>query len=534
MTRIKHVLLILAAIIFMLPAMAQVSGKGEIVKQERQVGQFDAIDIGGGQEVVLMQGDDYSVVIETNANLMDKIDVVLKNTTLSFEYNKIKRYDELKFYITAPDFKMIKASGASEVMSPETLKGADLEVIANGASEVKLKLDYNNVITKATGASEVKLSGKATSHFVEASGASEVKAKEFETQSTVANASGASEIFVNTSSNLTYDISGASEVKYLNAPENLVVRSNSGNKSTVVVNDTIRKAEVYTYSDTTTVRVGGLNVEVIDSDTTKITVGRHMIIVDDDGNVKYEKCKTPRFNGHWGGVELGINGYVTPDFNTNWGAENDYLNLQYEKSLAVNLNLYEQNIALNKAKNMGFVTGIGMSWVNYRFSPPTYLTPENSQINGYYMVANTEGKGLSVNKTKLTVMYITVPFMYEIQTKHTNKYKRFHFGVGVLGSARVRTHTKIYFNNANETYYLQDPATGTVDEASYNTPNASQRNIVKDYDSFHLQPFKFEGMVRVGFSVINLWAHVSLNQLFVKDRGPELYTWSAGITIAGW
>jgi hypothetical protein len=533
MTRIKHVLLILAAIICILPARAQVSGKGEIVKQERQVGQFDAIDIGGGQEVVLLQGDDYSVVIETNANLLDQIDIVLINTTVSIEYNKIKRYDELKFYITAPDFKMIKASGASEVMSPETLKGDDLEIIANGASEIKLKLDYNNVITKATGASEVKLSGKATSHVVEASGASEVKAKEFETQSTVANASGASEIFVNTSSNLTYDISGASEVKYLNAPENLVIRSNSGNKSTVVVNDTIRKAEVYTYSDTTTVKVGGLNVEVIDSDTTRVTVGRHTIIVDEDGNVKYEKCKTPRFNGHWGGVELGINGYVTPDFNTEWGVENDYLNLQYEKSIAVNLNLYEQNIALNKAKNMGFVTGIGMAWVNYRFNSTTYLTPDNSQINGYYMV-NQNGENLSVRKTKLTAMYITVPFMYEIQTKNTNRFKRFHIGVGVLGSARVRTHTKIYFNYANELYYLQDPGTGEIYTTEYRTPDASQRNIVKNYDSFYLQPFKFEGMLRIGFSVINLWAHVGLNQFFVKDRGPELYTWSAGITIVGW
>ena len=534
MIKIKQLIILLIAIIYVPSAIAQVSGKGEIVKQERQVGQFDAIDVNGGQEVVLLQGDAYSVVIETNANLMDQIDVVLKNTTLSFEYNKIKRYDELKFYITAPDFKMIKASGASEVMTPETIKGDGLNIIANGASEITLKLDYNNVITKVTGASEVKLSGKTTSHEIEASGASELKAKNLETKSTVAVASGASEVFVNASSNLTYDISGASEVKYLNAPENLVVKSKSGNKSTVVVNDSLRKTEVYTYSDTTTVKVGGLNVEVIESDTTKVTVGRHMIIVDDDGNVKYEKSKKPRFNGHWGGVELGINGYVTPDFNTNWGTEYDYLNLRYEKSMAVNLNLYEQNIALNKAKNMGFVTGIGMSWVNYRFSPATYLTPENSRINGYYMVANTEGKGLSVNKTKLTVMYITVPFMYEIQTKNANKYKRFHFGIGVLGSARVRTHTKIYFNNANETYYLQDPATGIIDEASLNTPNASQRNIVKNYDSFHLQPFKFEGMVRVGFSVINLWAHVSLNQLFVKDRGPELYTWSAGITIAGW
>ena len=534
MIKIKHVLFILIICLYIPSIIGQVTGKGEIVKQERQVGPFDEIDISGGQEVILMNGDGHSVVIETNSNLLDHIDVVLKNTRLSFQYNKIKRYDEMTFYVTAPVFKKIMASGASEINTPEMIKGDTLSIVASGASDVKLKLNYTDVSTKATGASEVKLEGKAISHMIEASGASEVKAKYFETENTIANASGASEVFVNSNESLTYSLSGASEVKYLNTPESLIVKSNDGNKSTVVVNDSLRKAEVYTYSDTTTVRVGGLNIEVVDSDTTRVTIGRHMIIVDDDGNLKYEKCKVKRFNGHWGGVELGINGYVTPEFNTNWGEKYDYLNLRYEKSIAVNLNLYEQNIALNKAKNMGFVTGIGMSWVNYRFSPPTYLTPDNSQINGYYMVMNSEGKRLSVRKTKLTAMYITVPFMYEVQTKNSNRFKRFHFGVGVLGSARVRTHTKIYFNNANEIYFLQDPGSGEVLPTEYRTPNASQRNIVKNYNSFHLQPFKFEGMVRVGFSVINLWAHVGLNQFFVKDRGPELYTWSAGITIVGW
>jgi len=103
-----------------------------------------------------------------------------------------------------------------------------------------------------------------------------------------------------------------------------------------------------------------------------------------------------------------------------------------------------------------------------------------------------------------------------------------------LGSARVRTHTKVYFNNANESFYMQDPGTNEIYDKEYTTPNVSDRNIVKDYNSFHLQPFKLEGLVRVGFSVINLWAHVGLNQFFMKDRGPELYTWTAGITIVGW
>ena len=55
---------------------AQIIGKGNIVKQERIVGEFDAVKVNGAQEAYLMQGDQYSVVIETHENLLDEISVV--------------------------------------------------------------------------------------------------------------------------------------------------------------------------------------------------------------------------------------------------------------------------------------------------------------------------------------------------------------------------------------------------------------------------------------------------------------------------
>lgn len=535
MKTFKLTLLITLFTLFLFPSLnAQIVGSGSIVKQERQVGEFTSVKIGGAQEAFLMQGEEFSVIIETHENLLDQISIVIQNDVLSFDYKNIKKYDVMNFYITAPNYKKLVISGASDVNSMDTLQGTNIKVNAGGASEAKLMLDYESVISKVSGASELTLSGKAVTHVIEASGASEVKAKTLKTQSTSINASGASSCFVEASTNLTYKVSGASSVKYVGKPQTLIIQNSSGSKNVVIINDSTRTSSYYSYNDTTSVNLGVLDVEVIDGDTTKVTVGRHTIVVDDDGNVKYRRNKKLKFNGHWGGVELGINGYVTPDLTTNWGKENDYLRLRYEKSIAVNLNIYEQNIPLNKAKNMGLVTGIGMAWNNWRFSSTTYLTPDSSEIKGYYMV-NTDGTNLSVRKTKLTAMYITVPLMYEIQTKNPKRYKRFHFAVGALMSARVRTHTKVYFNEANKIYELKDPGTDQiVPGITRTTPSSTQRNIVKEYNSFHLQPFRFDGMVRIGFGFVNLWGHFGLNQFFKKGRGPELYTWSAGITLVGW
>jgi hypothetical protein len=176
---------------------------------------------------------------------------------------------------------------------------------------------------------------------------------------------------------------------------------------------------------------------------------------------------------------------------------------------------------------MGLVTGIGLAWNNYRFSPPTYLTPDSSEVYGFFM------EGVSVRKTKLTAMYITIPLFYEIQTKQ-RRWKMFHFGIGGLVSARVRTHTKIYFNEANKEYQLYDPRTESYVDRVFVSPGGSNRNIVKNYNSFYLPPFKFDAMVRIGYSIINVFATYSINTMFQRDRGPELYRWTAGIMLVGW
>lgn len=530
MKKINLSIVLVLLLVMSVPLSAQVVGNGEITKQSHSIDDFDAVKVDGARTVFITQGDEFSVEVETDSNIQPFVTVEVKNSTLIFGFssNKIKKYKVLNFHVTAPNYKSIKVGGASDVKSVGSLSGDNLEVIVSGASDVDLDINYKSVVSRVSGASDVTIKGMAVSSLIESSGASDFHGKNLIATSSVISASGASTCFVNAKSNLTYEVSGASEVKYVSTPGTVVVKKNDNAKRVIVNTDTTVIATHYSYSDTTKVHVGSLNVEVIEGDTTLVTVGSHTLIVTDEGDVKWKRSKKRRFNGHWGGVELGINGYVTPDFNTNWDSEYDYLNLRYEKSVAVNLNIYEQNIPLNKNKTIGLVTGLGMSWNNYRFSNSTYLTSDSSSIEGYYM------EDVSVRKTKLTAMYITVPLLFEMQTNHPRNIKRFHFAVGVEAKMRVRTHTKIYFDEADKVYYLKDPATNEILPTAYRTPNSNERNIVKNYNSFYLQPFKFDATVRFGYGIINLFATYSLNTMFQSGRGPELYPVTAGITLVGW
>jgi hypothetical protein len=88
-----------------------------------------------------------------------------------------------------------------------------------------------------------------------------------------------------------------------------------------------------------------MGVQVIEGDdTTIVKVGNHKIVIDEDGNVKYTKSKRNNFNGHWAGVDLGINGFLNADGNITLPPEYEFLELQQAKSWTLALNPFEQNL----------------------------------------------------------------------------------------------------------------------------------------------------------------------------------------------
>jgi len=143
-----------------------------------------------------------------------------------------------------------------------------------------------------------------------------------------ADASGAANITLKAIEEAVSETSGAGSVQILGNPE--ITTTNKSYTSYETRSGT--NVRSWESGDTTTVKVGSVVVEVVEGDSTKVTVGSRTLIVDDNGNVKWRKSYKQKFNGHWAGFDMGINGYVTKDNNINIPDEYDFLTLKYEKS----------------------------------------------------------------------------------------------------------------------------------------------------------------------------------------------------------
>ncbi|MBE0640166.1 MAG: DUF2807 domain-containing protein [Bacteroidales bacterium] len=477
------------------PVSAQrLNGNKNVVSQERTVENFTGIDVGGAFVVYLTIKDQTTLKVEADENLLDAITTKVKGDRLYISSSGLRNATKLNIYVTVPEISNLNVSGAARIEGSNTITSTNLDIIASGASEVRLDIDVEQLKVDASGASDVKLTGSAGSSNLMASGAAHIKAKDLVSEVSTANASGASSISVNSNTKVTTKTSGAGDINVYGDPAVETSDETVTKTKTIVIDED---------GETTRVTAGNFNVEVIDGDSTTIVIGNRTLIVDDDGDVSFKKIKRNKFNGHWGGFDLGINGYVDSDFNIEVPDEYSFLDLKYEKSIDVSINFYEQNINLVNNK-FGMITGLGLRWNNYRLDNNIQMVPDSVKIYGY---PDTE---IAWEKSKIVANYLTVPLLFEYQTNRHSGTDSFHVTAGMMLGWRFRTYTK-----------MMNQETG--------------RNVEKiKGESFHMNPFRYDAMARIGWGVINLYATYSLNTLFQDNQGPELYPFAIGITLVGW
>lgn len=122
---------------------------------------------------------------------------------------------------------------------------------------------------------------------------------------------------------------------------------------------------------------------------------------------------------------------------------------------------------------------------------------------------SVSGTDVSYKVNKLTVVYIDVP----LEVRYRTKNNQFKLAVGAKGGIMVGSHTK----------YSGDDYSNPLD------PGMDVK--VKENGNLNILGYHYGALVRVGWKYISLSAYYSLSPLFKKDKGPEMYPISVGISI---
>ncbi len=519
---------------------AQTKGNGNVTSQERQVSSFDAIQVGCAIHLILSQGDNQSVKVETDENLQDRITTKVTNGTLHLNCDNIKDPTKMNVYVTAVSLSSLEASGAAKVTgetpikSPEafglytsgaaktnlTIETGTFTNETSGAASNTISLTATNATTEISGAGNMTLKGSADKHETEVSGAGNLKAIEFVTNYTNAEVSGAGNAKIMARQLLKADLSGAGNLSYFDKDniksiskqgeyqitfdgmdnvKSVIIEENEDVDADVSVDINEGAWKVYEDDDSVTVVMNDKKIIIVTDDSVRVNIGQRDYVISDDG-VKIKKHdKKPKFNGHWAGLGLSVNGLLNEDHLIDYPAGAPYLDINYNKSTGVSLNLFEQNVNLYNQK-LGLVTGLGVTWNNYRFADNVILT-DDGKLDGYFSAE----PGYSYQKSKLMLASLRIPLMLEFQTNSKMKANSFHVGAGAVGSVRMWSHTKNEINDSK----------------------------TKNKGDFYVNPFIINGMATIGWGFINLYGTYSFSEMFRHDKGPVAYPFEVGITLVG-
>jgi hypothetical protein len=276
----------------------------------------------------------------------------------------------------------------------------------------------------------------------------------------------------------------------------------------------------------------GVNVKNIGDDTIVIYINKrdHKSYSDVSAWSNWSTCpfggKIGKFNGHWAGIDFGWNGYVTKNFDMDFPPNEQYLNLKSARSMMVNINPIELNVNIARNK-FGFMSGLGFSMHNYYFNNSYTLIGDSAALVAFKTV-NDKGTNVGMKVNKLFVSYMTLPLLFEFQTNPGHRISSFHVTVGVIGGLRLQTFQKQRLYQYKENFFLVDDNGNKV--ATFYTDKA----LIRNPGQYHLNPFKLDASLRIGWSFLNLFATYSVTPMFQKNQGPAVYPWSVGITLLGW
>lgn len=218
---------------------------------------------------------------------------------------------------------------------------------------------------------------------------------------------------------------------------------------------------------------------------------------DEDQKEESGAKKRSRFKGHWGGIEIGLNNYVTDNYDLTLPDEISYMSLHSAKSRNINLNFGQLSIGLGR--HIGFVTGFGIGWNNYMFNG------ENNVQRAPTGEIEMLDPGAILKKSKLSTFHLKVPLLLEFQIP--TDHHRLNISAGPIGAVKLGSYSVMVFENDDK---------------------------VKSNDDFNLNLLRYGATARIGYENFTVYGTYYLTPLFETNMGPggiDLYPFEIGIAF---
>jgi hypothetical protein len=205
-----------------------ITGNGHVVKQKREVPEFNGIKVGSGIDVFLTQGGTQSLEVEADDNLQNWIRTEVEGTVLHIYTDKsIRLAKTKKVYITCKTLDRIDISSAGDVTGVTPFKTDKLDIEMSSAGDLRFEVEADAITLTISSAGNAYLKGKTNSLRADLSSAGDLNAYDLEAKKGDVSVSSAGSARVFVTEEASFRSSSAGDINYRGEPRIKEIQTSS-------------------------------------------------------------------------------------------------------------------------------------------------------------------------------------------------------------------------------------------------------------------------------------------------------------------
>lgn len=223
-------LLVVGLVLLSACGLRAIRGSGDVEIEDRDVSGFDSLEFAGFGRLIVTQGNEESLSIEVDDNLLRYIDTDVVGDTLKIEFddNIVLRPTDgsIIFRLSVIELISIDISGAG-TFEIDDLVTDELELSMSGAGQIDIdSVEATELKVVLNGAGHIDISGTVERQDITISGLGDFNAIDLESEEATVTISGAGDVDLWVHDELDITISGAGSISYYGDPD--VSKSISG------------------------------------------------------------------------------------------------------------------------------------------------------------------------------------------------------------------------------------------------------------------------------------------------------------------
>jgi hypothetical protein len=196
-------------------------GSGRMETREYDLAGFEAIRASHGFRVEVRQGDEFEVLVTSDDNILDRLEVEVDGDVLSLGLPPgFFTTSRLEAEVTMPEIREVNASGGSRVSLDGFVEEQDaFRTVVSGGGRISGEIHAERIEVSLSGGARAELSGSGERLSLSISGGGTGALEDLAVETVDADLSGGSQATVNVSEALDATASGGSTLRYIGDPD---------------------------------------------------------------------------------------------------------------------------------------------------------------------------------------------------------------------------------------------------------------------------------------------------------------------------